>query len=702
MAENRSRKSRSNNQQKRGGQNRNRSQSHRGSHGSPKGGGAGSNKDRQKRGKGRQGQRHRQRRSGGGSGERTQRSRKLQSNASQVEQPMKEGEHLKRILRRIDGKGYGSYKDIRGSYDFDEHVIIIDHVQGDPFAAPSRVRVRVPMKFAFFPSETSRSGSREIALRDFLTREFSDAIRKHSRGRRGSGKSGAISIDRPGQEMLERTSILITEDFVEARFFMGLPAVGRKVAGRDAEAMFFQELPPMVHDSLIFDNLDSKALYEHIEMAEDADFLRDRLEEMGLVAFVADGAMLPRMSGIDQRPLSESANDGNGAAGSPGKDGNGAAGSPGKDGNGTAGSPGKDTGGSEGIAAPVPFESPDAFRVEVDLPNSGVVTGMGIPEGVTLIVGGGYHGKSTLLDAIQLGVYNHIPGDGRELVVTRGDTVKIRAEDGRRIEKVDISPFINNLPFGGDTRGFSSEDASGSTSQAANIIEALESDAGALLIDEDTSATNFMIRDHRMQELVAREREPITPFIDRVHQLHEEHGVSTILVMGGSGDYFDVADRAICMVEYRPVDVTADMKAIAEKHRAERQPEGGESFGEIIERIPLSGSFDPSRGQRDVRITSRGLQKISFGVHDIDLGAVEQLVDASQTRAIGDAIQYSTRYMDGERTLWEITGQVMDDIRERGLDVIGPYPAGDYAIFREQELAAAINRLRTLKVSQRR
>jgi len=326
---------------------------------------------------------------------------------------------------------------------------------------------------------------------------------------------------------------------------------------------------------------------------------------------------------------------------------------------------------------------------------------MGIPKGVTLIVGGGYHGKSTLLRALELGVCNHIPGDGRELVVANPHTVKIRAEDGRRIEKVDISPFIANLPFGRDTEAFSTDDASGSTSQAANIIESLELGAQVLLIDEDTSATNFMIRDHRMQELVSKDKEPITPFIDKVRQLYRDHGVSTILVIGGSGDYFDVADCVICMVEYKPYDLTEQARAIAEKYRAERRPEGGEHFGAITQRVPLARSFDPSRGRREVKISTKGLQSIVFGTHTIDLGAVEQLVDASQTRAIGDAIYYATKYMDGKKRLRQIVDAVVEDMMDKGLDVLGPRPVGDYAAFRALELGAAINRLRTLSVEKK-
>lgn len=564
-------------------------------------------------------------------------------------------EDLRQTLLRLDGRGYPAYKDLVHAYEFPFFTLYVDHVQGDPFAAPSRLRVRVPQSIARFGASLYTPKSREIALRDFLCRRFA-RLCQQAASRRGSGRSGLLAMDMPGQEILERTAVLVTPEWVEARFVAGLPAAGRRILGREAAEMLCDDLPAIVEQALLARNQPKEALAAHVKTAEDADALRDQLEELGLVAFIADGAILPRRSGVDDRPLTKGA---------------------------------------------IPFESPESLRVTVELPHAGPVTGMGIPRGVTLIVGGGYHGKSTLLSAIERGVYNHIPGDGRELVVTHAAAVKIRAEDGRRIAGVDISPFINNLPFGADTRCFSTDNASGSTSQAANIIEALEAGARVLLIDEDTAATNFMIRDHRMQELIAKEQEPITPFIDKVRQLYEDYGVSTILVMGGSGDYFDVADTVIAMESYRPWDATARAREIARRYAAERRPEGGEHFGTIRRRIPLPDSLDPSKGRREVSLKARGLKTILFGREEIDLSAVEQLVDDSQVRAIAQALYYAReQYMDGRRTLGEILDLVMADIDRDGLDVLDPRRMGDYARFRRFELAAALNRLRTLQVRQ--
>jgi len=567
-------------------------------------------------------------------------------------------QQLKNILNQLDGRSYKAYNDIKGEFDFEKFMVLIDHVQGDPFARPSRIRVRVDQSIAQFPADTFHNHSRATALRDFLARCFFQASRKFARGNdsRGTGHSGIIRIEKPGQEILERSSVLINNNFVEARFVMGLPAFGRRIAGQHAAAMFFDELPRIVEHSLIYNNLNKNELYKHIETSEDADTLRKKLEILKIVSFIADDAILPRASGIDPRPL-------------------------------TTGNV-------------IPFKSPASYQVEVELPNKGKIKGMGIPQGITLIVGGGYHGKSTLLRAIEGGIYNHIPGDGREFVVTNPAAVKIRAMDGRNIEKVNISPFINNLPFGTDTKAFSSENASGSTSQAANIIEAVEIGAGLLLIDEDTSATNFMIRDHRMQELVAKDKEPITPFIDKARQLFEELGVSTILVIGGSGDYFSIAHHVIGMKDYLPIDMTQTAHEIAEKYKTERKHEGGESFGSITERIPVKESFDPSRGRRMVKIAAKGLHSISFGTYTINISDLEQLVDMGQTRAIGDAIHYCSQYMDEQRTLKEITEKTLSDIREKGFEILDRIPSGEYVMSRKFELAGAINRLRSIKMNQ--
>jgi predicted ABC-class ATPase len=434
--------------------------------------------------------------------------------------------------------------------------------------------------------------------------------------------------------------------------------------------MLCREVPEIVRRSLFWSEIPQSECRRFVECVENQEAIRAQLRERRLVAFVADGAILPRRSGVSELPLERA----------------------------------------------IPFRSPESLRVTVALPNpishGGLVretlTGMGIPEGVTLIVGGGYHGKSTLLRALERCVYPHVPGDGREYVVTREDAVTIRAEDGRRIERVDLTPFIGELPYGQRTDDFSTENASGSTSQAANILEALEAGSRLLLIDEDTSATNFMIRDARMQALVAKELEPITPFVDRVRELYERFGVSTILVMGGSGDYLDVADTVILMREYMPEDVTEEARRIARAFPTERRREVARPIERVVERIPLAESLDPSRGRREVKIEAKAVDLLLFGETAIDLRAVEQIVDLSQTRAIGYALHCAAeRLMDGRRTVREVLDELDQLLDREGLDVLDPFRRGEehpgnFARPRRYEIAAALNRLRTVRMRQRR
>lgn len=561
---------------------------------------------------------------------------------------------LRRILQRIDGRGYKAYKDIHGRFQFPHFTLHIDYVQGDPFAAPSHLRVCVPQTIAQYPPTLFSNTSRRIGLENYLAAAFAQACTAVT-GHRGSGKSGLIHMDTPGQTMLARTCLQVTTEFVEARFVVGLPAQGRSVLGRQAAVMLCEDIPRIVAAALFYQNNRADLIRRYVAVNEDGDALRAHLAAQNLIAFIAEGSVLPRRSGVDDRPLTGS--------------------------------------------RVIPWQTPASRRQSFTLPNSGTVSGMGIPQGITLIVGGGFHGKSTLLDALEQGIYNHKPGDGREYVVTDPNTVKIRAEDGRRVAGVNISPFINHLPYDQQTTAFSSDNASGSTSQAANIVEALELATSVLLIDEDTAATNFMIRDQRMQALIAKDKEPITPFIDKVRQLYTDYGVSTILVMGGSGDYFDVADHVIALNSYIPHDVTAQAKAIAAQRRQERQQEGGEAFGALTPRIPLPQSIDPSKGRRDVHVKARGRRIVQFGTETIDLSALAQLVDDSQTRALAAALVYAhEKYVDGKRPLADILSLVMADIQQHGLDILSPYPVGDLAAFRHFELGAALNRLRTLAV----
>ena len=569
--------------------------------------------------------------------------------------PMNTVDALVDFLKGIDGLGYKAYKGLRGTWAFPDFALHVDHVQGDPFARPSRVRVILPQEAAALEDDVLSSRSRRLGVASLLARRFHEAA-QGTMVRRGSGKSGIIEIETPGQEVLAQTAVIVGDDgTVEARFRIGLPAQGRQARGHEAIALLTTDVPAVVSQSLRAGSVGHQDILQHALTNEDADALRAELDARHWVAFIADGAKLARKSGVDDRPLL-----------------------------------GDTT---------VPFSTPAGLTEVVKLPNAGTIRGMPIPRGVTLIVGGGYHGKSTLLRAIERGVYNHCYGDGRESVVTDHSAVKVRAEDGRSVAGVDISTFIGTLPQGQDTHSFSTLNASGSTSQAAGIVEALEAGATTLLIDEDTAATNFMIRDRRMQALVPKEGEPITPLVDRVRSLWETRGVSCVIVLGGSGDYLDVADTVVAMRDFRPSDVTADARRVASELPTGREREAPGLIEAFRTRRPNPTSVDPSTAKREAEIKVFSGPSLVFGNETIALSAVTQLVSRAQTLAVGRGLLMARdRFMDGRRSVSEILTLVTQVIEEEGLDELDDRRVGDLAQFRPMELAAALNRLRTLEV----
>lgn len=566
---------------------------------------------------------------------------------------MKDLDDLKRELYKIDGRGYKAYKSLEGDYKFSNYVLHIDHVQGDPFAAPSRIRVSLNSNLNKIPEELFDRNNKRIAVCDFLTRTFNKNINKYAGRVSGSGKSGIINISRCTQEILDRTAVTIDKEKLEARFEVGFPARGRSVLAKELEKILYEFLPKIVENSLIYNNIDKDKLINRVKLVVDQEFIRKELKKLDLVAFVANGSILPRESGVSEKPLKEAKR----------------------------------------------FKSPKNLEVTLNLPNKGEIKGMGIKKGITIIVGGGYHGKSTLLNALELGVYNHIEGDGREYVISNDDAVKVRAEDGRAITKDDISLFISNLPNGKDTVKFTSENASGSTSQAANIVEAIESKTKLLLIDEDTSATNFMIRDDVMQRLVSKEEEPITPFIELVKSIYEKKDISTILVVGSSGDYFDIADTVIQMDAYEPKNVTEKAKELSTGLILKRIEGKDIKINIDFERKILKGSVE--KGPKGIKIKTLGKDGLSINREDIDLRSVEQIVDREQVTAIGNLIKFAEEnIIDNNKTLIEVTDKLIKQIEKKGLISINTTKGGvgNLSMPRRFEIMAAFNRYRKLKI----
>ena len=567
---------------------------------------------------------------------------------------MQSAAELKQLLDRIDHRGYPAYKDTKGQYQFQGYVFSIDHVQGDPFASPSKVSVQVKGSTAGFPEELYKGRHQRAALQDEMTRQFYHAIQKYAFRAKGSGKSGLISVSKCGQEVLERTACEVNpkNGDVKLRFEVGFPANGRTINARELEKIVFGFLPECVEQSLFYKNCDKKRVRSIIDLAEDQQYIRDELEKNDLIAFVANGAILPRESGVSDKPMKGA----------------------------------------------VRFQSPKEMEVTMKLPHKGEISGMGIRRGITLIVGGGYHGKSTLLKALELGVYNHIQGDGREYVITKDDAMKIRAEDGRSIKKTDISMFINDLPNGKDTRGFYTEDASGSTSQAANVIESMEAGASVMLIDEDTSATNFMIRDELMQRVIHRDMEPITPFIDRILELYQVYGISTVIVAGSSGAYFHIADMIIQMDRYEPKEITKLAKETAKDFPA---MSGMENPAEkpVFIRCPRQGQgFKPNDR---IKMKTMGKEMVQLNRENINLRYVEQLADTEQVSALGYCVRYAEKHLfQGKDTIQNVVDKLEEKICREGLSSLCESNASvaSLAMPRRQEIFACLNRYRGLNL----
>ncbi|WP_299688137.1 ABC-ATPase domain-containing protein [uncultured Vibrio sp.] len=482
-------------------------------------------------------------------------------------------------LKKLEKQNYRAYQQIKGQYDFADFELHIDHIQGDPYASASRFRATRAWSLTGLDWLKEKSYEYQVAARDFIARSFSEFAKQES----------TVSIALTGQTVLDNTAVVFTDHGIEIRFRINLPADGRSILAKKANNIITFYLPKFIRRATLERELNIDAMIQHCETIEDQEALRAQLDENNLAAFVANGSVLPRIAGNCDLPMKDA----------------------------------------------VPFTAPESLSVTLNTPNQGDMTGLGIPKGITLIVGGGFHGKSTLLNAVERSIYNHIPGDGREGIVTAIDTMKIRAEDGRCVHSLNLSNYINHLPMQKDTSNFSTQDASGSTSQAAWLQESIEAGVQTLLIDEDTSATNFMIRDERMQALVSKGDEPITPLVDRIGQLREEMDISTIVVMGGSGDYLDVANTVIQMHDYQAVDVTEKAKDVIAQHPTQRTNECETALETFVPRSLNRTSLMNILTDGKFRVNAKGKESLRFGKEFTDLSALEQLESTSEVNAIG-------------------------------------------------------------------
>ena len=559
-------------------------------------------------------------------------------------------------LHALDGRSYAAYKAIVGRYRAPASWFLhIDRVQSDPYAPPTRIHVDVPTDLhglaLLDEADLLADVDRRLAVGDFLTREL------HA-GFRGT----ALSIASPGQEILERSSIILRPDetgekpgwVLEVRARLALPAQGRSIQGHEASRIVGRDLVRELEEAMDLTGERGDRLVHHVATLEDHRALTAAVARNGWVSFLADGAVLPRRSGVSDEPL-----DGG-----------------------------------------VPLQAPDSMAAMVDLPHAGRVRGTVVEAGVSVIVGGGYHGKSTLLSAIERGVYPHVPGDGRELVATVPDAVKVRAADGRAVTGVDLTPFISHLPAGRDTASFTTRNASGSTSQAASIIEAVEAGSTVLLLDEDTSATNLLIRDSRMRELVAADREPITPLVDRITALFRRRGVSTVMVMGGSGDYLDVADRVLLMDAYHLRDVTEQARrVVADQPRPLTELE---DFAAPRQRVPEPAPPRTRRGP--VRTRAQGTSTLVLDREDIDISDVGGVTDPGQAEAIAHALRaLLEQRFDGASPLRECLDDLEALLDDEGLDALTDERERPAFLVRPRmvDVGAAVSRYRKLELAGR-
>ena len=443
----------------------------------------------------------------------------------------------------------------------------------------------------------------------------------------------------------------IKNDSLTLTLFAGLPGDGRRVLAKECVKLFSEILPPVWEERLLAKSLDMNRVQMALDTLEDYSALSQLLAQNHWASFVADGSLLPRASGVSDLPLKKGG---------------------------------------------VLFSAPEELSAEVHLPHRGKVRGMPISLGITLIVGGGFHGKSTLLKAIQDAVYPHVAGDGRECIATQPTAVKIRAEDGRSVQPINVSGFMDNLPLIPSTENFSTVSASGSTSQAVNILEAIEADSSLLLMDEDTCATNFMIRDARMQALITSNEEPITPLVDRIGELYKDFGVSTLLVMGGSGDYFDSADQIIAIESFQPRLVTARAKQIVQDNPGSRKTETNWPLPKVQTRTRNLSALDFSRGKKPCVIQTQKLISLILGRTEIDVRYVEHLVEPGQLELCGWILKQLKDRQEKDPSLSNRDGIkiILETIENGELESFAPFNNGLLALPRFQDAMAILNRLR--------
>jgi predicted ABC-class ATPase len=575
---------------------------------------------------------------------------------------MKDKKEFYNLLGELDGQPYPEYGQLVGDFDFSRYVIKCTKIDllGDEEDHPV-FSVRIPQTIAEIPEYLFDSPVRRTAMEDLLLRRLSaniDAIANYDHNGIARRHIHAAS---PNQKILPRNALLLTKEYIEVYIQVTLPVQHAivdgvsvvTIDGEMAQHIFFDDLPEIIGNSLFYCNVDAADADLFVNNMEDSDRLRQHLGASGQVAFVAEGALLSRVTGEDLPDYERLS----------------------------------------------PVEIDESLIEEVEVPHSGAVRGFGIPSGLTLILGESNSGRVDLSDAIAQGIYNHIPGDGREHIVTVADAVAIQSEVGRSIQQVDISAFASALPGGGDTASYSTRSAGSFTSQAASTVEALEAGARVLLFDEHTSSSTFLSADTRVSSLLGESSR--NTLAARARQMVDELGVS-IVVAGSSlvAEFIPIADKILKVEDFRISDITEEAKALDIVPSSVAND--NVNLGSMLSRSRwvMPSSIDPSIGREDLVILTDDADYLQFGRSLVELGAIKQIANADQARAIGFVFYYAKlRYMDEGYPIREILDLVDRDLSNEGLNTLVRDLRGDLARPRRYEVAAALNRLPAFRVS---
>ena len=568
---------------------------------------------------------------------------------------MRDKEEFYGILQRIDGKSVEEYAQLIGDFDFSRYVLKISsvHREGAGLGQHTLFVLRVPQIIGGFPAHLFNTPVRRVALEDYLTRKVAAQMEALARHDNHGVSRRRLFVACPGQKILPRSSLVVTEEYIEARVYVELPEKNGLVAGAEAQQIFFEDLPAIVNNSLIYCNLSEAEVNGFVNQMEDADHIRRILATRGWVGFVGEGAMLKRAECSDAPDYSQWL----------------------------------------GIAIS------DECAVNLEVPNAGSVRGVGIPAGITVILGDAASGRVDLMRALADGIYNHIPGDGREMVVTVPDAVYVSAEPGRSVQRVDIRPFVRLGRDASAAADYSCTSADGLVSEAAGFVEALEAGARALLLDESDSSSEFLALSAAAAAVLPQITDSVVPLSVRARAIADELGVS--LVIGGisaAAQFVPVADAVFRIDGHHISDITSAAKAAFRETPIKAPPADLPALVDRIRRV-IPSSIDPSLGRFDASIEAPSVHSLKFGRYTVDLSGCRQLADVYQTLTIGRVLYYAKlRYMDEPRPVREILDLIDRDLSTEGLESLTRDLRGDLARPRRYEIAAALNRLRSLRI----